>query len=144
MITIGINGFGRIGRNFLRAAWGRTDMRIAAVNDLTDGATLAHLLKHDSILGAFPHDVVASPAGGSAHSGGGGQGAGAIVIDGKPVRVFAERDPARIPWSEAGVDVVIESTGRFTDRASAELHLGPNGRSASSCRRRRRETTSRW
>jgi len=119
MITIGINGFGRIGRNFLRAAWGRTDMRIAAVNDLTDGATLAHLLKHDSILGAFPHEVVATPAGNGT--------AGVIAIDGTPVRVFAEKDPARIPWAEAGVDVVIESTGRFTDRASAELHLGPAG-----------------
>lgn len=119
MITIGINGFGRIGRNFLRVAWGRTDMRIAAVNDLTDGATLAHLLKHDSILGAFPHEVSATPAGAGS--------AGAISIDGTPVLVFAERDPARIPWAEAGVDVVIESTGRFTDRASAELHLGPSG-----------------
>jgi glyceraldehyde 3-phosphate dehydrogenase len=128
MITIGINGFGRIGRNFLRAAWGRSDMTIAAVNDLTDGATLAHLLKHDSILGAFPHEVAAAQAdGGQAGGVAGAQSAGSLMIDGTPVRVFAEKDPARIPWAEASVDIVIESTGRFTDRASAELHLGPAG-----------------
>lgn len=113
MITIGINGFGRIGRNFLRAAWGRPDIKIAAVNDLTDSATLAHLLKHDSILGTFGYDVTSGP--------------GEIKVGDSSIKVFAEKNPAAIPWKEAGVDLVIESTGRFTDRASAELHLGPNG-----------------
>ena len=113
MITIGINGFGRIGRNFLRAAWGRNDIRIAAVNDLTDSKTLAHLLKHDSILGNFGPEVVASD--------------GKLNVGGQIIKVFAERDPANIPWADAGVDLVLESTGRFTDRASAELHLGPKG-----------------
>lgn len=113
MITIGINGFGRIGRNFLRAAWGRNDIRIAAVNDLTDSKTLAHLLKHDSILGAFAPEVTA--------------GAGELNVGGVSIKVFAEKDPAKIAWADEGVDLVIESTGRFTDRAGAELHLGPKG-----------------
>lgn len=113
MITIGINGFGRIGRNFLRAAWGRPDIKIAAVNDLTDSATLAHLLKHDSILGAFGYDVTSTP--------------GEIKVGNETIKVFAEKNPAAIPWKKAGVDLVIESTGRFTDRAAAELHLGPEG-----------------
>ena len=113
MITIGINGFGRIGRNFLRAAWGRSDIKIAAVNDLTDSATLAHLLKHDSILGAFGYDVTSGP--------------GEIRIGDQAIKVFAEKNPADIPWKKSGVDLVIESTGRFTDRAAAELHLGPDG-----------------
>ncbi|HAH62522.1 MAG TPA: type I glyceraldehyde-3-phosphate dehydrogenase [Treponema sp.] len=113
MITIGINGFGRIGRNFLRAAWGRPDIKIAAVNDLTDSATLAHLLKHDSILGTFGYNVTSGP--------------GEIQVGDDSIKVFAEKNPADIPWKEAGVDLVIESTGRFTDRTSAELHLGPNG-----------------
>jgi glyceraldehyde 3-phosphate dehydrogenase len=113
MITIGINGFGRIGRNFLRAAWGRPDIKIAAVNDLTDSATLAHLLKHDSILGTFGYDVTSGP--------------GEIKIGEQAIKVFAEKNPADIPWKNSGVDLVIESTGRFTDRAAAELHLGPDG-----------------
>jgi glyceraldehyde 3-phosphate dehydrogenase len=113
MITIGINGFGRIGRNFLRAAWGRSDIRIAAVNDLTDARTLAHLLKHDSILGDFGVEVAA--------------GDGVLRVGGKEIRVFAERDPEKIPWAESGVELVLESTGRFTDRAGAAAHLGPNG-----------------
>jgi glyceraldehyde 3-phosphate dehydrogenase len=113
MLTIGINGFGRIGRNFLRLAWGRSDLRVAAVNDLTDSKTLGHLLKHDSILGAFGPEVSAAP--------------GELGIGDDAVKVFAEKDPSRIPWAEAGVELVIESTGRFTDRASAEMHLGPKG-----------------
>jgi glyceraldehyde 3-phosphate dehydrogenase len=113
MITIGINGFGRIGRNFLRAAWGRSDIKIAAVNDLTDAKTLAHLLKHDSILGDFGVEVAA--------------GDGMLRVGGEEIRVFAERDPAKIPWADSGVELVLESTGRFTDRAGAEAHLGPNG-----------------
>lgn len=113
MLTIGINGFGRIGRNFLRAAWNRTDLKIAAVNDLTDSKTLAHLLKHDSLLGTFGPDVTAGPD--------------ELKIDDRMVKVFAEKDPSRIPWAEAGVDVVIESTGRFTDRASAGLHIDSGG-----------------
>jgi glyceraldehyde 3-phosphate dehydrogenase len=113
MITIGINGFGRIGRNFLRAAWNRTDLKIAAVNDLTDSKTLAHLLKHDSLLGTFGPDVTAGPD--------------ELKIDDRMVKVFAEKDPSRIPWAEAGVDVVIESTGRFTDRTSAVLHIDSGG-----------------
>jgi glyceraldehyde 3-phosphate dehydrogenase len=113
MITIGINGFGRIGRNFLRAAWGRPDIKIAAVNDLTDSATLAHLLKHDSILGTFGYDVTSAP--------------GEIKVGNESIKVFAEKNPAAIPWKKSGVDLVIESTGRFTDKESAELHLGPDG-----------------
>jgi glyceraldehyde 3-phosphate dehydrogenase len=113
MLTIGINGFGRIGRNFLRAAWGRDDLRVMAINDLTDSETLGHLLKHDSILGRFEPEV-------SAHQ-------GELRIGDQRMEVFAEKEPARIPWADAGVDLVIESTGRFTDRNSAKMHLGPNG-----------------
>ncbi len=113
MITIGINGFGRIGRNFLRAARGNRDIRIAAVNDLTDCKTLAHLLKHDSILGDFPEAVTA--------------GDGELRVGNDTIRAFGERDPAKIPWAEAGVDLVIESTGRFADRTAAEAHIGSNG-----------------
>lgn len=113
MITVGINGFGRIGRNVLRAAWGQDDVRIVAVNDLTDSKSLAHLLKHDSLLGTFEARVEAKDQ--------------SIFVDDRPIRVFAERDPAQIPWADLGVDVVIEATGRFTDRAGAEKHLGPRG-----------------
>jgi len=109
MLKIGINGFGRIGRSLLRAAHGNPDIEVVAVNDLTDAATLAYLLKRDSILGAFPASVEAVD--------------GAIVVGGRTVKVFAQRDPAAIPWSEAGVDIVVESTGRFTDKTQALAHL---------------------
>lgn len=113
MVTIGINGFGRIGRNVLRAALGRGEFRIAAVNDLTDSATLAHLLKHDSILGRLPATVSWEP--------------GRLRVDGNDIVVFAEKDPANIRWASVGVDVVIEATGRFTAKDKAEVHLSRGG-----------------
>ena len=114
-VRVGINGFGRIGRNVFRAAKARGDelsqeIEWVAVNDLTDSRTLAHLLKYDSILGPYPGEVRAS-------------GEGALEVDGRELKVLAERDPAALPWGELGVDVVIESTGLFTDRASAAKHL---------------------
>jgi glyceraldehyde 3-phosphate dehydrogenase len=110
-VRVGINGFGRIGRNVFRAAKARGDVDIewVAVNDLTDAATLAHLLAYDSILGPYPGEVHARE--------------GAIDVDGQELKVLAERDPGALPWGELGVDVVIESTGLFTDRASAAKHL---------------------
>ncbi|MGH7593052.1 MAG: type I glyceraldehyde-3-phosphate dehydrogenase [Gemmatimonadales bacterium] len=110
-IRIAINGFGRIGRNIIRAAkvQQRTDVEFVAVNDLTDTATLAHLLKYDSVHGHFPGQVRAGPEG--------------IEIDGRSIRVLSERDPAKLPWGALGVDIVVESTGRFTDRESAAKHL---------------------
>jgi glyceraldehyde 3-phosphate dehydrogenase len=113
-VRVGINGFGRIGRNVFRAAKARaqeTDQAIewVAVNDLTDEATLAHLLHYDSILGPYPGSVQAR--------------GGALEVDGKELKVLAERDPAALPWGDLGVDVVIESTGLFTDRDSAAKHL---------------------
>jgi len=113
MVKIGINGFGRIGRNVLRAALGRDDFRIVAINDLTDSQTLAHLLRHDSILGALPAPVEA--------------GEGWLSVEGQNIRVFAERDPAAIPWHSAGAEIVIEATGRFTDRDHAALHITHGG-----------------
>jgi glyceraldehyde 3-phosphate dehydrogenase len=125
-VRVGINGFGRIGRNVFRAAKargeavGEEDIEWVAVNDLTDARTLAHLLKYDSILGPYPGTVeVAEAAGG----GGPGGAVGALLVDGEELKVLAERDPAALPWGELGVDVVIESTGLFTDRASAAKHL---------------------
>ena len=112
-VRVGINGFGRIGRNAFRAAQARADageIEWVAVNDLTDSATLAHLLKYDSVLGPYPGVVHA-------------RGEHAIEVDGRELRVLAERDPAALPWGELGVDVVIESTGLFTDRARAAAHL---------------------
>jgi glyceraldehyde 3-phosphate dehydrogenase len=106
---VGINGFGRIGRNFLRAAFDDPALDIAAVNDITDAKTLAHLLKYDSVHGAFKGKVEA--------------GDGAIVVNGKSIKVFASKDPAALPWKDLGVQVVVESTGRFTDRAGAGKHL---------------------
>jgi len=107
---VGINGFGRIGRNFFRAAQERdADFEIVAFNDLGDVATMAHLLRHDSVLGRFQGTVEAE--------------AGSLTVDGKELKGLAERDPANLPWGDLGVDVVIESTGFFTDRASAQKHL---------------------
>jgi len=109
-VKVGINGFGRIGRNVFRAADAAgADLEFVAVNDLTDTGTLANLLKYDSILGRFPGEVLA--------------GEGSISIDGKELKVLSERDPAALPWSDLGVDVVIESTGFFTARADAAKHL---------------------
>ncbi|NUR90497.1 MAG: type I glyceraldehyde-3-phosphate dehydrogenase [Nonomuraea sp.] len=108
-IRVGVNGFGRIGRNFFRAvAASGKDFEIVAVNDLTDNATLAHLLKYDSILGRLPYEVKAS--------------SDEISVDGKAIKVFEERDPAKLPWGDLGVDVVLESTGFFTDAAKAKAH----------------------
>jgi glyceraldehyde 3-phosphate dehydrogenase len=110
-VSAGINGFGRIGRNLFRAAHAAgADIDWVGVNDLTDAKTLAHLLKYDSILGPFPGNVEVS--------------GDSIVVDGKPLKVFAERDPAALPWSDVGADVVIESTGFFTTRDGAAKHLG--------------------
>ncbi len=109
-IKVGINGFGRIGRMFYRAAYQKPDLEIVAVNDITDARTLAHLLKHDSIHGALKHQVKAEGS--------------TIVVDGKPLQVLAERDPAKLPWARLGVQVVVESTGLFTAREKAALHLG--------------------
>ena len=109
-VRVGINGFGRIGRNLFRAAKAAdADIEFVAVNDLTDNKTLAHLLKYDSILGPYPGTVEVTDTG--------------IVVDGDELRVLAETDPAKLPWGELGVDVVIESTGRFTDRENASKHL---------------------
>ena len=109
-VKIGVNGFGRIGRNFFRAAKQRdAAFDFVAVNDITDAATLAHLLKYDSVLGAYPGQVRASGNG--------------IDVDGDELRVLAERDPANLPWKELGAEIVIESTGLFTDRDKAAAHL---------------------
>jgi glyceraldehyde 3-phosphate dehydrogenase len=109
-VKIGVNGFGRIGRNFFRAAKQRgVDLDFVAVNDITDAATLAHLLKYDSVLGTYPGDV--------------GVSAGGITVDGDELRVLAERDPANLPWKDLGAEVVVESTGLFTSREKAALHL---------------------
>ncbi len=109
-VRVGINGFGRIGRNVFRAAYeSGADIEWLAVNDIVDPATIVHLLKYDSNYGPFPGQVEASPAG--------------MVLDGKEIRVLAERDPAALPWAELEADVVIESTGLFTDRENAAKHL---------------------
>jgi glyceraldehyde 3-phosphate dehydrogenase len=110
---VGINGFGRIGRNFFRAARGK-DIEIVAVNDLTDNNTLAHLLKYDSTFGRLDAEV--------------GYDEDAIIVDGRRVAASAQRDPAQLAWSDLGVDVVIESTGRFTKREDAALHLKAGAR----------------
>src|SRR3977135_4491857 len=108
-IKVGINGFGRIGRNVLRASLNDPNLEFVAVNDLTDPKTLAHLLKYDSILGNLPNKITA--------------GEDSISIDGKTIKVFKEKDPAALPWESVGVQVVIESTGRFTDATEAKKHL---------------------
>ncbi|MGI8946524.1 MAG: type I glyceraldehyde-3-phosphate dehydrogenase [Ornithinimicrobium sp.] len=109
-VRVGINGFGRIGRNFFRAVRDSgADIEIVAVNDLTDNATLAHLLHYDSILGRLDGEVISSDTD--------------ITVDGTSIKVFAEKDPAALPWGDLGVDVVIESTGIFTDATQAKAHL---------------------
>jgi len=106
---VGINGFGRIGRNFFRAAFGDSALEVVAVNDITDAKTLGHLLKYDSVHGAFKGGVEAKENG--------------LTVDGRTIKVFASKDPATLPWKDLGVQVVVESTGRFTDRAGASKHL---------------------
>lgn len=113
MVKVGINGFGRIGRNVLRAALNSPDIQIVAINDLTDSKTLAHLLKYDSLSGTLPVQVEAAE--------------GELRVDGKTVRVFSERDPAQIPWSSVGVEIVIEATGFFTAREQAAVHISHGG-----------------
>ncbi len=110
-VKVGINGFGRIGRNFYRAlvASGSTEIEVVAVNDLTDNKTLAHLLKYDSILGRFDGEVTYDDE--------------SITANGHKIRAFAERDPAALPWKDLGVDIVIESTGFFTDATKAKAHI---------------------
>jgi glyceraldehyde 3-phosphate dehydrogenase len=108
-VKVGINGFGRIGRNIMRAALGAKDIDFVAVNDLTNAATLAHLLKYDSVLGNLQADVKAAADG--------------ITVDGEAFKVLSVKDPAQLPWKELGVDVVFESTGIFTDRDGAGKHL---------------------
>ncbi len=110
-VRVGINGFGRIGRNVFRAAKkAGADIEFVAVNDLTDTKTLGHLVKYDSILGKYDGTVEVEDD--------------AIIVDGQTIKVFAERDPANIDWNSLDVDVVIESTGFFTKRSAAEVHLG--------------------
>jgi glyceraldehyde 3-phosphate dehydrogenase len=108
-IRVGINGFGRIGRNFFRASMGRDTIEFVAVNDVTDAHTLAHLLKYDSVGGILDADIQAKD--------------GFLSVNGKAIKVLAERDPAKLPWKDLGVDVVVESTGLFTDRDKASKHL---------------------
>jgi len=109
-VKVGINGFGRIGRNVFRAALGNPEIDFVAVNDLTSPAILAHLLKHDSILGNLSNDIVA--------------GDDFISVDGKKIKVYAERDPAKLDWASVGAQIVVESTGHFTDATKAKAHLG--------------------
>jgi len=109
MVKVGINGFGRIGRNVFRAALNNPNVEIVAVNDLTDTKTLAHLLKYDTTHGTLDATVEAKE--------------GAIVVNGKEVKVFSERDPAALPWGQYGVEIVVESTGIFTAKEKAEAHL---------------------
>ena len=108
-VKVGINGFGRIGRNVFRASLGNPEIEFVAVNDLTSPATLAHLLKYDSILGNLHHTITADED--------------LITVDGKKLKVYAERDPAKLDWSSMGAQVVIESTGHFTDATKAKAHL---------------------
>src|SRR5207247_9743111 len=105
-IKVGINGFGRIGRNVMRASLNDSNLQFVAVNDLTDPGTLAHLLKYDSILGNLQHEITA--------------GKDCIRVNGRSFRVLAEKDPAKLDWESVGAQVVIESTGRFTDAVDAK------------------------
>lgn len=113
-IRIGINGFGRIGRNVLRASLGDSALEFVAVNDLTDAKTLAYLLQYDSVHGTLAAKVEARED--------------AILLDGKPIKVLAKKDPKELPWKDLGVDIVVESTGRFTDREGASKHLSAGAR----------------
>jgi glyceraldehyde 3-phosphate dehydrogenase len=108
-VKVGINGFGRIGRNVFRASLGNPEIEIVAVNDLASPATLAHLLKYDSILGNLKNEITSSDD--------------SITVDGKKIKVFAERDPAKLDWSSTGAQIVVESTGIFTDATKAKAHL---------------------
>ena len=109
-VKVGINGFGRIGRNVFRTALGNPDIEFVAVNDLTTPATLAHLLKYDSILGNLKNEISATED--------------SVIVDGKTIKVFAERDPSKLDWASVGAEVVVESTGFFTDAEKAKAHLG--------------------
>jgi glyceraldehyde 3-phosphate dehydrogenase len=117
MVKVGINGFGRIGRNVLRAALGRSDFEVVAINDLTDSKTLAHLLKYDSLSGRLAASVEA--------------GENQLLLDGRPIHVFSERDPGAIPWKSVGVDVVIEATGFFCRQSQGGSAHHPWRRQAS-------------
>src|SRR3989338_4722124 len=108
-IRVGINGFGRIGRAFLKVAWDRPEIKIVAVNDLSDVANMAYLLKHDTAYGEWKHDIKVE-----------GQ---EIIIDGKKIKVLVEKDPSKLPWKDLGVDVVVESTGLFTSYEKAKVHF---------------------
>ena len=119
-IKVGINGFGRIGRNVLRATLGSKDIDFVAVNDLTDTKTLAHLLKYDSILGNLEQEITSD--------------ADSITVNGDRFRVFAQRDPALIPWEEVGADIIIESTGHFTDKEKPKRTCAVRSRKSSSVR----------
>ena len=109
-VKVAINGFGRIGRNVFRAQIGNPDIEVVAINDITDNKTLAHLLKHDSVMGNLAAEVSFSDDG--------------VTVDGKLYKIFSERDPAQIPWDSVGAEIVIESTGFFTAREDAAKHLG--------------------
>ncbi|GAE08691.1 NAD-dependent glyceraldehyde-3-phosphate dehydrogenase [Paenibacillus sp. JCM 10914] len=109
MVKVGINGFGRIGRNVFRAALNNSEVEIVAINDLTDVSTLAHLLKYDTTHGRLDAKVEAKE--------------GALVVNGREVKVFAERNPEALPWAEYGVEIVVESTGIFTAKDKASAHL---------------------
>src|SRR6202050_1308743 len=109
-VKVGLNAFGRMGRNVLRAPLGNPEIDFVAVNDLTSPATLAHLLKYDSVLGNLKNEVTS--------------GEDFISVDGKKIKVWAERDPAKLPWADVGAQIVVESTGHFTDATKAKAHLG--------------------
>jgi len=111
---VAINGFGRIGRNVFRAARGNPDIEIVAINDLTDAATLAHLLKFDSVHGTFAADVHVDGE--------------SLIVDGRTIRVLKEKDPAALPWKQLAIDIAVESTGRFTDREDADKHCQAGAR----------------
>ena len=113
-IKVGINGFGRIGRQAFKIALDKKEIEVVAINDLTSPAVLAHLLKYDSNYGQFPHDITSDETN--------------VIVDGKKYQVVAEKDPAALPWGKLGVDVVIESTGRFTDSESSSAHLKAGAR----------------
>lgn len=112
-VRIGINGFGRIGRNMLRASWNEPAVEYVAVNDITDARTLAHLLKYDSVLGVFPGQVSSTDD--------------AVVVDGRKVRVLAEKEVGKLPWKELGVSLVVEATGKYTKRPDAVQHIEKGG-----------------